>query len=417
MGRFLFVPRVMGIFILLIIIIAFAAGAVRQEAALTLAGAVFLLPWAYCLIMTPILALLHSRRARRAFIRVSLRETAAGGQSQAIYHEGDAAFTGKIFELPGILVRCRLLLETKDGRRIRHDFNPRLYKGDDAASHFFTAEKRGAYFSAYDEFNVFDSLGFFRLTFRLPVEKDARLLASPRRADEPPEVRARAGDSDLQPEFSFQRTDDLIDHRPYVPGDDPRRINWKLYSHGGGLFVREGEYEPPPHSNILILVDTEYDPSLYSPGEARDGIDLLCENALAAALACKDSGMDVLVGFGAETAVGAANTCGGGTAKELASALAWPAAMPRGTAVLPAPPDERGVLILALPRSLSDTALDRFLTNTAGLFSGKSRPRQIEIIFLCGGSAENVKPQRLVAAETCAALYNRRPDVKAGICR
>ena len=417
--RAVFIPQTMGIFILLIIILAFVAGAARQELALMLAGTVFLALWVYCLVMTLFLALIHNRRARRAFIRVSPPEIAVGGLSarsglaEAIYSEGEnITFNGRIAQLPGILVRCRLLLATKDGRRIRYDFNPRVSKSDAAAPHLFAVEKRGAYFSAYDEFAVFDILGFFRFTFRLPAENGARLLACPRAADEPPVINARAGESSLKPEFSIQRTDNLIDHRPYVPGDDPRRINWKLYSHGGGLLVREGEYEPPPQSNIVILVDTEYDPLLYDKSEARQGVDLLCENVLAAALACAESGMDALIGYSGGVIHGAIH--GGNVsplpASELAAALAWPAASPLSDSIkLPAVPDNCGVLILALPRSNAVTsAIDRFLNDTAN--------RPVELLFLYGSAGDTITySERIAASEVCAALYNQRPGVRARV--
>jgi hypothetical protein len=400
----------MGLLILLVIIIAFTAAALRQEAGLALVGAVFFLPWFYSLVITLVLALVHSRRAGRAFIRISPRETEAGGQAEAVYSEGDTgAQAGKILQLPGILVRCRLLLETKDGRRITYDFNP-----SDSAQppHFFMVKKRGAYFSAYDEFAVFDIFGFFRFAFLLSAGTKARLLASPHAAQEPAAVHARAGESNRQPEFSFQRTDNLIDHRPYIPGDDPRRINWKLYGHGGGLFVRDGEREPPPHSNIIILADCEYDPSLYSLMEARRGIDVLCENAQAAAQACMESGMDVLIGY---TAAIKDDAVSGGLssdappllpAKQSAS-LAWPAALPLSASLeLPSAPDDYSILILALPRSASNTALERFLKNTSVRRAGKSNA--VDLVFFCGSGDE-----RFTAAETCVALYKQRPGVIA----
>jgi len=410
----------MGIFVLLIIILAFAAGAVRQEWGLVLTGAVFLALWVYCLVMTLLLALIHNRRARRAFLRITPREVAANGVAEAVYSEGEgAAFRGKILQLPGVLSRCRLLLSTKDGRRIQYDFNASLDKGPDPAPHFFTVEKRGAYFGLADEFAAFDILGFFRFAYRLPAENDARLLASPRAADEPPSVNARAGESTLKPEFSIQRTDNLIDHRPYVPGDDPRRINWKLYGHGGGLFVREGEYEPPPQSNIVILVDTEYDRLLYRKREARRGIDLLCENALAAALACTESGMDVLTGYSGGVIQDVVhNVIHGGnisTLPALATALAWPAASPLSASLnLPAVPDGCGILILALPRSSAETsAIDRFLNSSS---RNDSSHRPVELLFLCEGSERTGSyTDRLAAAEVCAALYNQRPGVRARV--
>jgi hypothetical protein len=206
-----------------------------------------------------------------------------------------------------------------------------------------------------------------------------------------------------------------------VPGDDPRRINWKLYSHGGELFVREGEREPPPHANIILLIDTQFDPPLYSGEAARRGVDLLCENALAVSLALAgsgaDSGMDVLIGFTGQ---------GGSAGPEFRlghnsglSALAWPAAMPlRTDAELPAAPEYRGVLVFALPRaSAESSALDRFLRDHAARNAGRNKTRIVELVFLYGSDAESggsgAYGERAAAAETCAALYNHRPGVRA----
>ena len=440
--RVAFVPRAMGIFVLAVIVLAFAAGTVGREIGLVLAGAVFLTIWFYCLAMTLLLALLHGRRARRASIQVSPMEVAVGTPAEAFYSEREASPLAAprigIFQLPGILVRCRLLLATKDGRRIDHDFSPAK-----PGPHSFPVKRRGAYFSAYDEFAVFDILGFFRIAFRLFPEAtdgraDVRLLAKPHPAGEPPAVNARAGDSDMKPEFSLQRSDILIDHRPYVPGDDPRRINWKLYGHGGSLFVREGEREPPPHANLTILIDTEYDPSLYGRSESRRGIDLLCENALAAAIACTESGMNVLVG-----------SLDGALSPDLATALAWPAARPMpkpetrgrdagakaddpadddppGSQPLPVAPIDRGILVMALPRSCTETALDTFLKKAAGTRTGAC---PVDLLFAChrdgsaapskGGAMDTANPlssveaERLAAAEICVSLFNQRPGVKA----
>ena len=404
-------PRVMGVFTLLIIILAFVVGIVQQEFALILSGAAFFLPWLYCLVMTLLLALIHNRRARRAFISLRPNSLIAGEQAEAMYSEGDTAVSPvKILQLPGILVRCRLLLATKDGRHISHDCNPASPDGTPSGTpsgHSFTVAKRGAYFSSYDEFAVFDILGLFRFVYRIDAPTDARLLASPRAANESPVFNARAGDSNLKPEFSFQRTDNLVDNRPYIPGDDPRRINWKLLGHGSGLFVREGEREPPPHSNMVILVDTEYDPLLYTARAGRRGIDTLCENALAAALACTDSGMDVVIGC---TSLHPRLFMEGSFSEDtMRSALAWPAAMPLSTgSTFPAVPDDRGIIIFSLPRSTTEpSALDRFLKNTVR--PAGSNARTIDILFI------GETPEQLAAAETCAALYSRRQGMRVRI--
>jgi hypothetical protein len=326
--------------------------------------------------------------------------------------------------MPGVLIRCRLLLATKDNRRIERDFNPLPPRGGKRAgaqagyTERFDAPLRGAYFSAYDEFAVFDALGFFRFAWRIPHASGVRLVAAPQAAGEPLPLSARAGESNRQPECSFQRTDTLIDHRPYVAGDDPRRINWKLYGHGGGLFVREGEREPPPHSNIIILIDTEYDPVLYTACAARRGVDLLCENALAAALAFSRTGGEALIGYTGGREAGTEYRRGTSRA-ELAGALAWPAALPLSAqADLPPAPEDRGILVLALPRACAETtALDRFVRDLASRSAANKQRQSAALVFLYSGDSASGGDSRLseraAAAETCAALYNQRPGVRA----
>ena len=198
-----------------------------------------------------------------------------------------------------------------------------------------------------------------------------------------------------------------------MPGDDPRRINWKLYGHGGELFIREGEREPPPHSNIIILINTQYD-ALYTAKTARHAVDLLCENALAIAADGKER--DAQIGFTGQTGK-TGNTL---TPAELGFFLARPWAIPASPparvrkqktfpANLPSVPDERGILILAMPRTYAESsALDRFLSNNAN--------RAMELVFIYGADENEstvTYTERAEAAEICAALYNNRPGVRA----
>ena len=427
--RAVFAPRAMGWLVLSVIALAFAGGLVFKEIALVLAGAVFLTIWFYCLLMILLLALLHRHRARQASIQISPAQVPAGDFAEAMYCEkrGAAAVhvpAARVLQLPGILVRCRLLIETKDGRRISYDFSP-----SKPGPHIFPVKKRGAYFCVWDEFAVFDALGFFCFAFRLQQEganldgsgTSPRLLAKPNMAETATGVHARAGDSSLTPELSLQRSDILIDHRPYTPGDDPRRINWKLYGHGGNLFVREGEREPPPHSALAVLVDGEYDPALYDKPNARHGVDLLCENALAVAVACSESGMDVVVG----------TLDGGGDRKEFAATLARPSATcvkenQAGHNLSGTDNDSelslqagdtdnnRGIMIFALPRSCTETNLDRFLKKAAtGQGTGKNR--NVDLLFVCHQTetGSEKEDERITTANLCVSMFNQRPGVKA----
>jgi hypothetical protein len=408
-----FYPCTMGVFILLIIILSFAAGAIRRELVLTLTGAVILAIWAYCLVMTLLLALAHRGRAKNLSISLEPEKIVCSGLTNAVYRENNSAYAGKnIFQFPGILVRCRVLLSTKDGRRVTYDFKPENKIG---LQQNFLVKKRGAYFSAYDEFAVFDILGFFRFAYRIPSVDNARLLVSPATGAEPLPVMAKGGEANRQDSPFLERTDYLIDHRPYVPGDDPRRINWKLYGHGGELIVRQGEREPPPSSSLTILIDTQYD-SLYSVG-AQEAADLLCENALAI---INNAGKEInfQIGFtgdgaasGGAASSGAASSGDSFTTAELGFFLAYPSALPaQADVALPAVTEDRGIVILALPRldtgkfAASSVALEKFLADNAN--------RSIELIFIYAldGGAKFAE-----AAQTCAGFYNRHYGVKAQV--
>jgi hypothetical protein len=415
-----FIPRTMGVLILLVITLSFTAGAVRRELVLTLTGAVFLAIWVYCLVMTLLLVLLHRQRANKVSIRLSPEKTVAGEWVYVTFSEvKETAHKESVFQFPGILVRCHVLLCTRDGRRVSYVFKPEKMQGF-PRQETFQVQKRGAWFSAYDELAIFDVLGFFRFVFRIPVEAGARLLVSPHAVIEPFPVKARGGQSDRQASSVFERTDNLIEHRPYVPGDDPRRINWKLYGHGGSLFIREGEREPPLHSNLIILIDTQYD-ALYTAKSARHAVDLLCENALAVVA---DGERDTRIGFTRTELAGSGEQTTEGskslTKTEAGFFLALPWAIPitqsaasrkRKPMQADLPPVDRdlGILILAMPRLYAETsALDSFLSKNAN--------RIIELVFIYGadgnqGNAEYAK--RTAAAETCVGLYNKRPGVRA----
>jgi uncharacterized protein (DUF58 family) len=385
----------MGGFATLITLLSFAAGHLRNELALTLLAVIFLTILAYCFAGVFLLALLQRGRLSSVSAGVATKTVTAG-------REGELRFTAKrrFFRLPGVLIRYELKLETLDGRVIRRIFDP----GPAAAKVYnsFAVRERGAYYGPRDELAVFDVPGFFRLAFPVPQGDDPRLLAVPVPAEESISLPLRSGGAERRNEPHYLKTDDLIDHRPYIPGDDPRRINWKLYGHAGDLFVREGAPEPPPHSRLVILLDTQADPGLYNPGEGRRAVDILCRGALAAALEFSGRGVEVSIGY-----------TGGkireGNASEMAQALAWPAALPLASPPdLPSPPEGRaaGILILALPRTrAAPAALDRFLKAR-----GPDRSADLFFIYEEGNpKAADLKE----AAEICAAIYGRKPGIHA----
>lgn len=59
----------------------------------------------------------------------------------------------------------------------------------------------------------------------------------------------------------FTRSDEGMDSRPYIVGDDIRKLNWKQYAHSGNLFTRLGELIPTGYSRSTLIIDT---PIIYS---------------------------------------------------------------------------------------------------------------------------------------------------------
>lgn len=46
---------------------------------------------------------------------------------------------------------------------------------------------------------------------------------------------------------------DFAEHRPYVPGDDPRRVDWKVYARTERYYVKE--FEAETNTNFTVLLD------------------------------------------------------------------------------------------------------------------------------------------------------------------
>jgi uncharacterized protein (DUF58 family) len=350
----------------------FIVGYIRQETLLTLIAAVFAAVLAYSFIIA--LPLVFVNRKKSGNMALSFVKSKIIVGEDAVVRAENARFIA----LPGLVVRYEITVETDDGRKISALIAGRG-RSNGGETLRIPVTKRGAYFGTAGGICVVtDAFGFFAFRHLSLQNGASMLLAMPHRASEPPRAVLPENGEAARKGPLLRRADTLIEHRPYMPGDDPRRINWKLFSHAGDLFVREGEREPPPHSRLLLLIDTHAGSETALPCEAdRLAVDALCEKALALAESLQTRGVDVRV------------TCTRflrdiphtGSHQE---SLAYPAliAKPSLTHYPPIPEDERAILILAVRRK--ETKKSAGMENPLELFvkNNSRENRTISIVYV-----------------------------------
>lgn len=255
---------------------------------------------------------------------------------------------------------------TADGRAAEFTVDP-----EEGGIVSMQAAGRGAYSSERDELTVCDAFGFFAARRFFAAEREPRLYVLPETARLVFDRRPRSGGAVFREEPTLSRTEELTDNRKYAPGDDPRRINWKLYGHSGELFVRDGDPEPPPRARYAVLIDSSVDGRLFPAPYGNAAVDTLAAFALGLAADFLAAGLEVASGgLGLEPVYG--------DLKETSRSYARAAASPMGAAgeiMGIADPGVRTV-VLALPRAVSgDSALARFLASRSAVAS------PVELLF------------------------------------
>lgn len=280
--------------------------------------------------------------------------------------------------MPAVIIRYQIDLKTQDGRRIEARIDP-----EQKTSTRIPVRERGSYSGLFDFLLIEDVFGFFQYQRAIRADAGPRLIATIE-SRVPIETKEALASGTIHRESAVLRnTDDFTENKPYQPGDDPRRINWKLFSHVGELFIREIEKEPPPRAKFAIVVDGSVDPRLFAFDEGRKGIDILCAYALGLALRLLERGFEVHFGANGRPAVSgnsaAAARCFGEVASfPMADAPALSAIEDPGTRII----------LFALPRLFNEEAeiagpsLNHFIRGRSPI----SPP--IEILFFYPGEAD-----------------------------
>jgi uncharacterized protein (DUF58 family) len=287
-------PVSVGAAFLLIASVSLAAGFLFKETALLVFGPLFLALLAYCLGGCLVMAAVYRKRAASLGVDFAPSVIAVGEQA-AVLLNSTAGTPARFWMPPAILARYLVRLETRDGRVIERVFARDFFTGKSAA---ITGEKRGAYFGKHDYLVICDIFGFFRIRIKIAARHDERLFVYPAvRRERRIEIKNVDGGGQTI-KTALVSSDDLVEQRQYVPGDDPRRINWKLYGHSGELFVREEEKRGEPLSDLTVVIDT-----VTAKKNKRETADNLCGRALELAVTAAPSASSVTVCYrgGGET--------------------------------------------------------------------------------------------------------------------
>lgn len=67
--------------------------------------------------------------------------------------------------------------------------------------------------------------------------------------------RHTAGGEDARFNRNRERSDLLLETRPYVVGDNPQRISWNAFAHTGELHIRIGDELALPHREVIVIGD------------------------------------------------------------------------------------------------------------------------------------------------------------------
>ena len=190
---------------------------------------------------------------------------------------------------PGFRLRLELGLRWED-----HDLGATFPVTPGSQTPSVPAHRRGAYSSAESRLVYEDALAFLRVArgdgSQLAVSVVPATLAGERidRLSTPRGAKATHGRKRIT-------SDEFLEIRPYIPGDDPRRLSWKHYAQLGDLMIRTGEPSPPPANELVCIVDSGWEADRASQAGRTAVADSIAFRGLSIIRGALNSGDSVVV--------------------------------------------------------------------------------------------------------------------------
>ncbi len=244
-----------------------------------------------------------------------------------------------------------------------------------ACDHALELPPRGIYTASNPRLCIRDYAGFFTFTVPLPgSDLPAPLIVHPAAQTEPKTGFPPGKTGRTRGKSSFKRSDDLYETRNYQPGDDPRKINWKVYAHSGELSIRQGELLPPPADEYVFVLCGRM-PVTPSPDDKNRYDLLLARAARLAALLLSTNRSVTVVSADAEnrrcrTAVHPSDTGAEETAERAFSVPQLDTEALTADQLLAAVPEEATCLCFVLPAQLSAGTLPRPAAGSTTVYIG-----------------------------------------------
>lgn len=155
--------------------------------------------------------------------------------------------------LPGFLLEHELRLSWSGGRRLSA---ASAVPAGERCAWELPAPERGDYRADGSALVLRDLFGM--TASRIVDRRPLRLIVLPAPAPLRPDLPARRGGDRVAERSPHRiRSDELREVRPYVPGDDTRRLSWKHLAVHRELLVRVGEQVPPTRGEVHCRVHPE----------------------------------------------------------------------------------------------------------------------------------------------------------------
>jgi hypothetical protein len=254
-------PTRRGLAIAVLLLAVLVVGLVRDELGVVVWGGGLLLVELVVLLVAAVSGA-RLRAVRAGFAAELEQPVVEAGETVGVY-----ASVPRLPLVPGLYLEHALPLAWADRRT--HSVSAVVAPGG-RRRWTFRAPERGDYRCPASRLVLRDVFGFTATT--VTDRRPLRLIVLPGDIELEPDLPAtRGGEYAAERSPHRVRSDELREVRPYVPGDDVRRLSWKHLATYRELLIRIGEAIPPSRGEVRCRIDDEV-PDGVTPVAAGDAL-------------------------------------------------------------------------------------------------------------------------------------------------